>query len=176
MIGLLIRSGMPHSGRAMLEEELRDAFVAHCSARQTPVEVDYNGESRSVDISESCSALAAWDGLFLIESQGAHVWRETLGAGIFDVDDLWEGGDLFSTPFDPDQPVDTPSGLLVPTEEERDYLLESMAIATLRLQEVNITPTDKLGDIQYQKKGGIRHPILGSAEWEGTLSIAVYSG
>ena len=51
-----------------------------------------------------------------------------------------------------------------------------MALATLRLQEANIPLDAPLGDIQYQKKDGEKIPIMGSAEWEGTLSIAVHSG
>ena len=51
-----------------------------------------------------------------------------------------------------------------------------MALATLRLQEANIAVDAPLEEIQYQKKDGEKIPIMGSAEWEGTLSIAVHSG
>ena len=164
------------SGRAILEEELREEFVEHCSQHTTLVQVEYKDETHNVDIAPACTALSQWDGLFTTTAQGAQVWRETLGAEIFDQEDLWEGGDLFSTPFDANSPVDTPTGLAVPQEGDRDYLLESMALATLRLQEANIPLDAPLGDIQYQKKDGEKIPIMGSAEWEGTLSIAVHSG
>ena len=164
------------SGRAILEEELRDEFVAHCSQHTDLVQVDYNDETQEVDIGPACTILSQWDGTFTVDAKGGQVWRETLGAEIFDQEDLWEGGDLFSTPFDASAPVDTPTGLAIPQAEERDYLLESMALATLRLQEANVPLDAALSDIQYQKKDGEKISIMGSAEWEGTLSIAVYSG
>ena len=164
------------SGRAILEEELRSEFVEHCMQNTALIRVEYNEEQYDVDIAPACTALSLWDGTFTTTAKGAHVWRETLGAEIFDQDDLWEGGDLFSTSFDPNDPVDTPTGLATPEGEERDYLLESMALATLRLQESEIDLQAQLSDIQYQKKDGLKIPIMGSAEWEGTLSIAVHSG
>ena len=164
------------SGRAILEEEIREEFVAHCSQNTELVQVEYKDELQDVDIAPACAALAQWDGTFTTQAQGAQVWRETLGAEIFDQEDLWEGGDLFSTSFNPEAPVNTPTGLAIPQEEERDYLLESMALATLRLQEANIAVDAPLEDIQFQKKDGEKIPIMGSAEWEGTLSIAVHSG
>ena len=138
------------------------------------VEVEFEEEDQTVDIQEACSALENWDGLSIAGSESAHVLRETIGAQIFEYDDLKDEGLLYAEPFNPDNPTTTPSGLADPTEEN-DYLLQSMGLAVLRLEEAEIPLDALLEDVQYQVKDGEHISIMGHAEWEGGVSIAEYS-
>ena len=140
------------------------------------VEVEFEEETQIVSVVEACAALSSWDGLTLLDSQGAHVWREMLGAGILTFEDLLDARQLYAVSFNPADPLDTPTGLAPAPEDRADPLLQSLAIAVLRLEQANIAMDAPLGDIQFQKKNGQQIPIMGNVEFTGGMSIAVYSG
>ena len=52
----------------------------------------------------------------------------------------------------------------------------SLGLALHRLEQAGISPDAPLGDIQFQKKDGVKIPIMGHSEYTGGMSIAEYSG
>lgn len=153
-------------GRGILADDLREAVVDACTGVKS---VDMDGED--IDITVACDALARWDGTATLDQPGAAVWRELIGSGQYEFADLLDEGLLFSTPFDPDDPVNTPRDL-----RKDGPLLESMAQAVLNLEAAGHSPDVLLGDIQFSRKAGEDIPIAGGPDFEGVIAIATYSG
>jgi acyl-homoserine-lactone acylase len=158
------------NGRAIFAELLKDEVAARCDGEQFVI---LNEDS--VDITDACVALAAWDGQLTLDSRGAAVWREFIASGTFD-DREWTagGGVLFDTPFDPDNPVETPSSLARRPEGGDDPVLTALAVATTRLAEANVAPDAPLGDIQFAPRGNANNARHGGLDIEGAFSISDY--
>ena len=92
------------SNRSLTAELLRSELVERCTA--TPV---IQIGSQSVDLSNACSILAAWDETFDLDSKGAVLFREFLS--IFGNVGQTNSNLLFAEPFDVNNPVTTPRGL-----------------------------------------------------------------
>lgn len=152
-------------GRGVLAEELRQAVVDRCTG-VTEVQTSEG----AVDISAACAALAAWDGTVTVDQAGPPVWRELLGSGLFTGQDLKDAGALMDVPFDPDDPVDTPTGLAAEAP-----VLEALGLATLRLQQAGITPDQPLGEVQFMRKDDEDLPVPGGSFMEGVIAISEYS-
>lgn len=152
-------------GRGMVAEELLDQVLAHCQANPTAT---LSGSQ--VDITPACSALAQWDGTARTDQVGPPVWRELLGSGFFDTDDLLDAGGLFTVPFDADDPIDTPTGL-----NTQGDLLAAMARAQQNLAEAGLQVDATLGQVQFMRKDGRDLPVPGGQFIEGTIAIAEYS-
>ncbi|HFE44268.1 MAG TPA: acylase, partial [Nannocystis exedens] len=89
--------------RSMTSELLLAAVAERCQGAG-PVTID----ETSVEISEACGLLAAWQGHFNLDSRGAMIWREFIGA--FNSEHTKDSGLLFANGFDPADPVGTPYG------------------------------------------------------------------
>lgn len=161
------------SMRSSLAEAGRDAVVARCTGAGP---VDVGGQS--VDITAGCAALGAWDGRYTVASKGAVLWREFLGSGVFEVADLNDGGGgLFATPFDPADPLGTPSGLVAAPAEGPDPVLTALATAVAALDAAGIAVDVALGDVQRMPfPDGQDFAVGGGTYWEGTIGIADWSG
>jgi acyl-homoserine-lactone acylase len=129
-------------------ELARDATVAACTASARP------------DLAEACAVLAAWDTRADIGSRGAVLWREywtrLLGAGV-----------PWTVPFNPDDPVNTPSGLDVASPA----VLAALTAAVEDLRAKGIALDVPLGDLQAEPRGTARIPIHGCSEPEGCFNI-----
>jgi acyl-homoserine-lactone acylase len=159
-------------GRGSIEEDVRPAVLERCTAA-----VDAGGAIDGVDITETCAALAGWDGTATASATGAHAWREVIAAMSDDWDDLQWGGELFENDFDTSDPIDTPNTVAaVEGDLEDDPLLAAVAEATTVLAEVGIAPDAALGDVQFMRKGDQDIGIGGGQFFEGTIAIATYSG
>lgn len=152
-------------GRGILAEELRADVAARC-AGAPPVDVD----GTSVDISAACQALAGWDGTITLDQAGPAVWREFLGSGEFEWADLGDAGALMSVAFDPDDPVDTPTGL-----SPEAPVLQALAKATQKLEAAGFTPDQPHGEVQFMRKDDEDLPVPGGNFREGVIAIAEYS-
>jgi acyl-homoserine-lactone acylase len=88
------------SNRHYSADIMRADVVTLCS--QNPI-VDLGG-GLTVDVTQACGVLAAWDGRNKVASVGAHVWTE-----------FWRRAasapNLYAVPFDPADPVNTPRGI-----------------------------------------------------------------
>jgi acyl-homoserine-lactone acylase len=159
---------------------LRPQLAARC-AGAPPIEVTRDGVRTTVDLTEACDVLAAWDGTYRADARGAHLFREWIGSGAFALgrlgpfvrfDDLSEQGKIFADPFDPAAPLDTPSVLVDPPADGPDPILVALAQAVLTLRAVDLPLDARLGDVQYRLKAGVRTPCPGGKELEGSMMIA----
>lgn len=136
------------NGRAFYVGELLPALRERCDAiGTTPVTLP-DGGSRA--IAAGCEVLAGWDGTYGVDSVGAHVFRVFL-AQLFERDDVAP-----TVPFDPAEPVRTPTG--VPANgagTADDPLLQSLAAALTLLDAASVSYDATLGSVQtYRPSGG----------------------
>ena len=159
---------------------LKGQLVERCTGAE-PVEIRWKGETRTVDLTEACDVLEAWDGSLRADSHGAHVFREWVGSGAFAIGginpflragDFDQRGAVFADDFDPERPLDTPATLATPAEGAPDLHLQALAEAVLQLEEAGIALDARLGDIQFREKGGERLAVPGGKELEGAMFIA----
>ncbi|MEM9730254.1 MAG: penicillin acylase family protein [Myxococcota bacterium] len=145
--------------RGLSPELLRDEVVDRCTGAE-PVATD----SGPVDLAEACDILRDWNLRYDVESVGPVLWRQTFsttnGTGYF-----WE------VPFDPEDPLGTPSGIVDPEPGEPDFLLSNMANAILQLESLGFSIDVPLGDIQFTEKGDERIPMHGGIARDGVANI-----
>lgn len=119
-------------------------------------------ESGPVDISNACSVLANWDRKANLDSVGAHIWREfwrEVGASLLPI---------WNTAFDPNDPVNTPRGLLVWNPE----VAAAFGRAVRRVEAAGVPLDAAMGELQ---RSGIHDefiPIFGGESFEGAFTIA----
>jgi len=154
--------------RSMTSELLLAAVVERCQGAG-PVTVDES----SVDISEACGLLAAWQGHYNLASQGAIIWREFIGS--FNSEHTKDSGLLFANGFDAADPVATPYGLAAaPEEGQDDAILQKLGRAVVNLNEAGMPISATLGDAQYAIRGGERIPVHGGQSGDGVINQVFY--
>lgn len=107
------------------------------------------GGTRSVDA--ACDVLQTWDGVYNVDSVGAHVFR------VFIANYRDQFGTDLTVPFDPSDPVATPSS---PATTDKgtvsDPMLVALADGLEALDTAGIAYDAQLGDVQYyQPSGGV---------------------
>jgi acyl-homoserine-lactone acylase len=150
-------------------ELLLDDLVARCEGAGA---IDV-GEGVLVDVGEACTALAAWDARFDLDSVGAVVFREWVGD--FESSEQLDEGSMFAVGFDPADPVGTPNTLATTqTTGGEDRQLFALAKAVQRLNEAGVAIDAPLRDAQFTKKGDITIPIHGGTNADGVTNIVDY--
>jgi acyl-homoserine-lactone acylase len=148
------------SNRQYAGELWRDPLVEMC--RQSPIQV---GSKGPVNVSEACPILAAWDVRDELDSRGALLFRRfatrVLSSPV-PVDP--PGGGPFARPYDPNDPVNTPSGLNTLNPQVRAALPD----AVQDLRDAGIPLDAPLRDHQYDVRGTERVPIHGGP---GTVGV-----
>ncbi len=159
---------------------LKDEVVARCEGASTvPLEPLVNSDDEellpatTVDVTEACDVLAQWGGSYNLDSVGAPLWREFIsryeGAQLTN-----DSPGLWATPFDPAQPIDTPSGLA--GGEASDVVLVNLARAVQIIEAAGFTVDQPLGELQYADRDGTRVPIHGGDAYDGVTNIVGYGG
>jgi acyl-homoserine-lactone acylase len=120
------------------------------------------GSSGPVNVSGACPVLAAWDLHDNLDSNGAILFRRFATRALVSPGGLpinLPTGDLtvFSTPFDANDPVNTPSGLNTASPKVQ----QALADAVTDLQSAGIPLNAPLRGYQYEKRGDERIPIHG---------------
>ncbi|TDC45683.1 acylase [Actinomadura sp. KC345] len=114
---------------------------------------------RDMRLGEPCEILAEWDGTADTGSRGAllfdRYWRKATAA--------W---DLWRTPFDASDPVNTPRDFNTGSWAARKALID----AVKELRESGIPLDAPLGDHQYVTRNGQKIPIGGGTESQGILN------
>ncbi|NEA28128.1 penicillin acylase family protein [Actinomadura bangladeshensis] len=114
---------------------------------------------REMGLGEPCDVLAKWDRTANVDSRGAllfdRYWRKSLSA--------W---DLWKTPFDASDAVNTPRDFNTGSWAARKALLDAVD----ELKKSNIPLDAPLGDHQYVTRNGERIPIGGGTENLGILN------
>ncbi len=147
-------------------ELLLSDLVAVCFAEGPTVDV--GGET--IDVSEACDVLSNWDGHQNIDSVGPHIFLEFLESAFDDLADPILS-DLFDTPFDVEDPVNTPRGLRDETQTDRNQLMEYLGLGVQRLMQNGLALDALWGDLQYETKNGVRYPVHGGRDGSGMFSI-----
>jgi acyl-homoserine-lactone acylase len=148
------------NNRQYAAELWRDELVAFCEA--TPVMV---GSSGPVDVSEACPVLENWNRRDDLDAPGAILFREFAALALTGVSVVSDPS-VYSTPFDPDNPVTTPSGL----NEASPKIQQSLADAVSNLNAAGIPLNGTLRDYQYEKRGEQRIPIHGGPGGVGVFN------
>ena len=100
------------------------------------------------DVADACEVLANWDETENLDSPGAVLWRR------FDQN---LGSPLWTIPFDPDDPLNTPRGL----DTDNPAVAEALTQAAADLRDSGIPLDAVLRDYQYIERGGERFPVTG---------------
>ena len=131
-------------------------------------------DGQQVDLLPACAALDGWDGRADIDATGAVLWREFINAfadNPFDVTTV--NGVLYSTQFDPADPVGTPNTL-----SDNEAVMTSLGKAVLSMQSQGWPLDIALGDVQRDGRNlsGASLPLPGGVELEGAVSIVDWGG
>ncbi len=142
---------MLFGARNYTAELVRDDVVSQCEGVDF---APYTGNSDAA--SQACEVLADWDTRHSIDSLGAHVFYE-----------FWQvmrgTENLWAVPFDPADPVNTPSQLNVTDDAVAEAVRTSLAAAVDRLIEAGIPMDAPWGEVQFDEKNGVRYPIHGGS-------------
>lgn len=121
------------------------------------------GNAASEAARAGCSVLAAWDRRNNLESRGQHVFREwwrTASA----IEGLW------SRPFDPADPVNTPAGLATDDAGVRAALLAALDDAVEKVRAAGFALDATLGEVQTYATPDGSFGVHGGPEIEGVLN------
>jgi acyl-homoserine-lactone acylase len=144
--------------RNLTAEEGRAAVVSMCQANPTLQASD----GQSVNLGAACATIAAWNGRGDIDSRGAYLWRAFIEIA------RGQGITIESVPFDPNNPVRTPSGIAANQADVR----QAFADAVQAFGSAGVPVDVPLGAEQHY--AGV--PIHGCDEQEGCFNaIAVPS-
>ena len=147
-------------------ELLVDELVTVCLDEGAAVDVD----GTTVDLTEACNVLAAWDKRQNADSIGVPVFLEFLESAFDELNDPILTS-LWAVPFDVDDPVNTPRGLKSDTPEARAAVMRWLGEGVLRLAANGLALDSAWGDLQYDTKNGVRFPIHGGRDGSGMFSI-----
>jgi acyl-homoserine-lactone acylase len=157
---------------AYTETQWRDGVVDRCRAATASVAhpeiLKEDGSvyvaAGSVDLTEACDVLEAWDGHYNVDSAGAVLWREFTQA--VDYDELW--GEV----FDEANPAVTPAGLGPAPDGGEDPVLIGLAGAVALLSEAGVALDVPLGEVQYDGRSpDERLPVPGGLGSEGVTNV-----
>lgn len=115
----------------------------------------------------SCATLGTWDRRADVDSRGTVLFRE-----------FWNIArttpNLWSVPFDPADPLNTPRGIAPTTDAA---LLAALRTATSKMQSVGVPVFGRLGDYQTETRNNKRHALHGGqGDDDGTFSTLTMRG
>lgn len=143
------------SSRNLLAELLVDDLVADC--RTTPTVTLAPGQT--VDLADACRALAAWDRRDALGSRGSMLFAEfARNLERIPMTGFAPAARFWRVPFDPADPVRTPSGLVASDETRR-----ALARAAARITAAGVALDAPLGDVQGVTRAGTRLPMSGAS-------------
>jgi acyl-homoserine-lactone acylase len=140
--------------RLKLEDLQRLAFAnrVHAAELVLPELLPLCRASQDRLLLDACKVLANWDRRADLDSRGAILFRE-----------FWNGAsqipNKWSQPFNPSDPVHTPSGTATAAAPA---MLAALKTAAEKLQGLKIPLDARLGDYQGDVRNGVRVPIHGA--------------
>jgi acyl-homoserine-lactone acylase len=143
------------SSRNLLAELIVDDLVADCRANDQ-VRID---SATTVSVTAACTALAAWDRHDRLDSRGSMLFAEfARNLERVPMTGFAPAARYWRVPFDPADPVRTPSGF-VATDETRRALVRAMQ----RIQGAGVAFDAPLGSVQSVTRAGQRLPMSGAS-------------
>ena len=113
---------------------------------------------------QACEILARWNDTGELDAVGAHIWTAFWNAL------ATQEVDIYATPFDPADPINTPAGLSA-SSEVQTAVREAFSTAVAELVEADIPLNARLDDIQYFLKPGREIPQYGGEGAEGYFTV-----
>jgi acyl-homoserine-lactone acylase len=132
----------------------RDQLVTLCNAAPGGMLL---GSGGPVNVSAACPILAAWDKHDNLDSPGAILFRQFAAYPLASIGGVASDPSPYLTPFNPLDPVNTPSGLNVANPKVQ----QALADAVTDLRNAGIPLNASLRDYQYEKRGSEKIPIHG---------------
>ncbi|MBU2874600.1 penicillin acylase family protein [Marinobacter salexigens] len=156
--------GVIWNNRAWYAEQLLPELRNRCNnVGNTPVD--------GRDLTTWCQTLDSWDGLYNLDSKGAHIFRVFMANYLSEID-----SDL-TKPFSPADPVGTPA---LPNTENagtpEDTMLQALSAGVAALESQGIQPADELGDLQYYRASGGVTPDSGDTPTFQMVGIPWHGG
>jgi acyl-homoserine-lactone acylase len=150
-------STYPGLGNRNLTGELvRDDLVTLC---RTPAPTGTaTDDGATIDLTQACDVLEAWDLRHNLDSVGAPLFQE-----------FWQRvtpESVWTTPFDANDPVNTPRGLNVGDPQVKQALVDAVD----QLQELGLPLDAPLGTVQYVVRNGQQIPIHGGPGGVGVFN------
>jgi acyl-homoserine-lactone acylase len=155
----LVFNNRIHSG-----ELFRDQLVGLCQAAPGGFLL---GSGGPVDVSDACPALAGWDLRDDLDSNGAVLFRRFATRLLAPVGGLLSDPTIYTTPFDPANAVETPSGLNVLNPKVQ----QALADAVSDLEGAGIPLDAPLRGYQYDKRGDEQIPVHGGPHGVGAFNV-----
>ncbi|WP_326535560.1 penicillin acylase family protein [Pseudorhodoferax sp.] len=119
-------------------------------------------ESRTVDVTDACSVLRAWNDTGNPDARGSHVW-----------DEFWtrielSDGELYAVPFSAADPLNTPRDIQAGAA---DALRQAFGTAVLRVQQSGFALDAPRNQVLYSTRGGERVGLYGGCSEVGYFTI-----
>jgi len=130
-------------------------------------------DSSLIDITRACEVLASWDRTVTLDAIGAQIFTETWKylMEYFGEEYVIHKKWFWAQPFDPANPLATPSGINKDYFVARNLVLEAIATAVKRLQDNGVALDAPWRNVQYVTRNGEDIPIHGGYDWMGTFSV-----
>jgi acyl-homoserine-lactone acylase len=145
------------------ELALGDAVTALCDNNPTKQAPTSGGPS--VDVTDACTVLAAWDGTVELESVGGHIWREFWRNARSINTGFWTNGYSNADPVNTPNTLNSTAGLA--------ELQQAFGDAVATLNGAGLAMDAELGDIQWAERNGVKIPVFGDTGSPGAFTIAV---
>ncbi len=121
------------------------------------------GEAASASARDGCAVLAKWDGTSDLDARGAHLFRE-----------FWRRANtipnVWRVPFDPKQPVATPTGLNLADVTVRGKVFAALDDAVAVIRKAGFALDARLAEVQLKQTVHGLTPVHGGDEFEGVLN------
>lgn len=144
--------GVMYSNRGLGPEMVRDDLVQLCRDKGS---VLISGET--INLTQACDVLAAWDLRQNLDSRGAHLFRLFVS----------NGGLRWKVPFNINDPVNTPNTL--DTADSR--VITALGTAVRYLNQNSVPLNARLGDVQCEQRGAVCIPIHGGSGSDGVFNV-----
>jgi len=155
------------SSRVLAAERTLDDMLKICA--QASSRFVFASDGRLVNVARACDVLAAWDRTVTLDAVGAQIFTETWKylAQYAKAGQPW----FWDQPFDPANPVATPSGLNVRNYAVRYLVMKAIATAVRRLQIAGVALDAPWRDVQYVTRNGEDIPLHGGTGAMGAFSV-----
>lgn len=150
-------------------EEVQDALFANVSRTAVALKDEVVARCEGSPLTEACQTLADWDGRDDLDRPGAPLWREFMSQFAFD--DVVDAGALWAEPFDPERPLETPSGLVAAPASGPDPIVAALSAAQSSLTDRGFAVDATLEELQFALPKPGRIPVPGGTFRDGTMNI-----
>jgi acyl-homoserine-lactone acylase len=147
--------GMMYSNRVHAAELVLDDVLQVCATEE---------------LSEACAVLSGWDRKVDLDSRGAQVFVEfweVIRGELASFQQIVDSDEFWKVDFNPDDPLNTPAGIDISLEVNRQRVLDALATASQRLNDAGVALDAPWGEVQVLERNGENVPIHGGPGMAG---------